>query len=177
MTKSSRTVATIKRGLHNLPAGAVEEPRAFPIFETIPPGCTAFRVEDSAMEPHIGRGECAVVDTNDREIILEEVFLVLQNGGPILWQVNKPSPSWIGENYAQRSTAMLSPLNKPKRLANGDQEWPKPLHLSDGPIYIDALVRMTDTDGLAGIRAFALRHGNCSTRTGSGGTAATTRNK
>jgi hypothetical protein len=37
---------------------------------------------------------------------------------------------------------MMHPLNRPHLLSNGEIDWSGPLHMSDGPIYLDALARM-----------------------------------
>ena len=50
--------------------------RALTLFEMLPPGHVALRVEDDASEPHLHRGEYAIVDTTDRDPVHGELFMV-----------------------------------------------------------------------------------------------------
>jgi hypothetical protein len=102
--------------------------RAYPIFNTLPDGCRAFPVADDRHAPHLRAGEIAVVDPHDTRIDFGEVHVVAQSRGPCLWQVVK---SQFVEGCAD-----LHPLNLPKP---GDFEAGRPVHMSDGPIYLDAL--------------------------------------
>lgn len=129
----------------NLPAVMDEsEPRAFPIMDEVPPGHALFRVDDETHEPHLHDGEWVVVDTNDREIVWGELYLVLQSSGPILWQIIRekrpdsvhPYPWSGGPPFA-----WMSPLSKPSFLPNGDIDIRGPIHLSDGPISASTLQR------------------------------------
>src|SRR5262249_23390243 len=66
--------------------------------------------------------------------------------GPHIWQVCQPKGIWakgkpLGGGRA-RPTAMLRPLNGPKLLPDGQLDWSGAVHMSDGPIYLDALATL-----------------------------------
>jgi len=129
---------------HGMAAAMAENPdgeaaRAYPIFDAVPAGHMLFRVDDDCHAPHLQVDEWAVIDTTDRAVTWGELHLVLQSKGPFLWQVNRPYGIWARTVNPDRPTAMLSPLNRPKILPNGQIDWSKPVHLSDGPIYLDGL--------------------------------------
>lgn len=88
-----------------------------------------------------------MVDTAAREIEWSELYLVEQRRGPIIWQVCD-EPAWSREKreHPGRVCAMLRPLNRPASWEETEEiikATPQlgliPLHLSDGPIYLDCL--------------------------------------
>ena len=64
-----------------------------------------------------------------------ELYLIAQSRGPVLSQ--------IGADYRlegrEQPCAWLHPLNLPWRHPDGRLDITGPLHVSDGPIYLDAL--------------------------------------
>lgn len=53
--------------------------RALPIYSVIPALCIGYVVTDNRTEPHIRFGEIAVIDTQDREPLAGELFLIRYN--------------------------------------------------------------------------------------------------
>lgn len=88
---TSRAVATLVENVNLAVSDAdeAEEPRIFPIFDEVPPGCCLFRVGDNRHEPFLRDGDFVVVDTADRQMAVGELHLILQSDGPILWQIKK----------------------------------------------------------------------------------------
>jgi hypothetical protein len=109
--------------------------RAFPILSAVPVGHTVAYIGDDRHAPHLQPGEFAVVDTSERGIEFGELYLIHQSRGPVLWQ--------IGSDHRpegrDRPCAYLHPLNMPWRRVDGSLDMTGPLHVSDGPIYLDAL--------------------------------------
>ncbi|MEM7444878.1 MAG: hypothetical protein AAF414_16265 [Pseudomonadota bacterium] len=119
----------------------VGEYRAFEVFDHIPAGCQLQLVRDDRHDPHLRMGEWAVVDANDREIQLNEVFAVLQSGGINLWQIcpdhHKPLPVDEGqETFWLRPLDNIRGATKEERAADVERRFAeRRLHVSDGPIY------------------------------------------
>jgi hypothetical protein len=55
---------------------ALQEFRALTVFEALPPGCLGQLIPTDKFAPHLKRGEIAVIDTEDREPIQGEIYLV-----------------------------------------------------------------------------------------------------
>lgn len=108
-----------------------DEPRALPIYDTVPPGRVLWEIHSEKHAPHLKPGDWAVINTTARSIVFGELFLVLQSGGPVLWQLRedkRPGPA--------QGCAWLVPLNnKPPHLRAPDE----PIFMSDGPMQLDYL--------------------------------------
>ena len=50
--------------------------RSFIVYDHIPAGCIAFEMQNDDFDPHIRLGDFALIDTNDRDPIHEEFFLI-----------------------------------------------------------------------------------------------------
>lgn len=107
--------------------------RALPIFDDVPLGCMIYQERLEQHEPHIHAGEFVVVDTNIREIVFGELYLVLQSNGPYLWQARR--------SRIFTDCAILAPLNGPRVLPDGSTDMSRPLFLGDGPIKLECLKR------------------------------------
>lgn len=107
--------------------------RALPIFDDVPPGCMIYQERLEQHEPHIHAGEFVVIDTNLREIVFGELYLVLQSNGPYLWQVRR--------SRSLPDCAILAPLNGPRVLPDGSTDMSGPLFCGDGPIKLECLNR------------------------------------
>jgi hypothetical protein len=116
-----------------------DEPRAYLVRDEMPPGHTTHYVDDDRHWPHLKPGETALVDTSDRTIIWGELYLLRQFCGPMIWQICKePHPERVASNG--RPTAWMRPLNNPPPRLDAKGRWnPTGCHMSDGPIYLDAL--------------------------------------
>jgi hypothetical protein len=106
----------------------------------MPSGHTTVYIDDDRHWPHVKPGETVLVDTTDREIIFGELYLVRQSRGPRLWQITR-TPDVYRAPAESRATAFMRPLNNPvpRFLKDGRLDPSCPIHLSDGPIYLDAL--------------------------------------
>ncbi len=58
-----------------------KEYRALEVMTSVPQGCMLFPVMDDRSDPHLRRGEIAVVDTTDREPQHGEVFVIQWSDG------------------------------------------------------------------------------------------------
>ena len=122
--------------MHNLTNTLAEPATAFHLFDRVPEGCSLFTVPDNRHWPHLREAEWALIDEMDREIEWNEVYLVRNLKGQTLWQIT----SWPDSDKC----AYLAPFNRPRSIGQVDQ-WiadGKPLHMSDGLIYIDRLQEM-----------------------------------
>lgn len=57
------------------------EIRALEMFASLPASCIAHPVTDDRTEPHLRPGEFAVIDKNDREPVLGELYLAQWSNG------------------------------------------------------------------------------------------------
>ena len=113
------------------------------IFDHVPDGCRLHMLPDSMHAPWFRAGEWAVVDTTNTEIEWDQLYLVQQSNGPIIWQVC----DWKArDNEPSQPCAYLHPLNRPQSWEETkaiiDATPPMgmiPIHLSDGPIHLDYL--------------------------------------
>lgn len=121
---------------------AAPDIRAFEVYSDVPSGCRLEVVRDGGHAPHLRAGEMVVVDTNDREPALWELFAVLQSSGVNIWQIGpdrfKPMPADQGkETFWLHPLNRLAPHGTPeerqaeflRRASNGT------VYTSDGPIY------------------------------------------
>lgn len=131
MNELTTIEAAIRAGTHH---------QAFPIFESLPPGCTIWPVQGTRHEPHLHEGEWAVVDCNDRTISHGEVYLLRQGRGATIWQV-------CNETEAQRQSrcdpsgrcVWLKPLDNPRSAEDAMRRVMagRRVHMSDGPAQAD----------------------------------------
>lgn len=134
----AQAIATNTPSPRRSPVGAL---RAFEVFDHIPAGCQVQYVKDARHEPHLREGEWAVVDANDREIQLHEVYAVLQSGGVNLWQIApdrfKPMPADEGkETYWLRPLDNIRGATEAERKADLERRFTEGrVFVSDGPIY------------------------------------------
>lgn len=114
-------------------------PRALETLPEVPAGCFTVNIDGTRHHPHLRHGEIAVIDATQREIEWGELYAIRQSNGPCIWQVCRTPKLYGG---GKRPTAMMHPLNRPHMLSNGELDWSGPVHMSDGPIYLDALARL-----------------------------------
>ncbi len=142
---TSTALTTIELVPAGIKAGTAH--MAFPIYERIPPGCVPWPVMGDRHAPHLQDRDQALVDATDREIVWGEVYLVDQGVNAVLWEVcNETEKQRQRRDQPEQPCAWLRPLNRPRsweevqRIIN---ETPPgrlcPLHMSDGPIFLDAL--------------------------------------
>ena len=120
---------------------------AFPIYERVPPGCVPWLVMGDRHAPHLQDRDQALVDTTDREIVWGEVYLVNQGINATLWEVcNENEKQRQQRDQPERPCAWLRPLNRPRSWEEVQRIIKEtgpgrlcPLHMSDGPILLDAL--------------------------------------
>ncbi len=121
---------------------------AFPIYERIPRGCVSWPVMGDRHAPHLQDRDQALVDATDREIVWGEVYLVNQGVNAVLWEVcNENEKQRRQRDQPERPCAWLRPLNRPRTweevqriiAETGGPDRLCPLHMSDGPILLDAL--------------------------------------
>jgi len=113
--------------------------RAYPVFVRPPEGCLSLLVGDTRHTPHLRPGERAVYDPTDTEIQFGELYVVQQSRGPAIWQVSNEGRGCGGE----RAAAWLRPLNGPTSYDDAVERMKRGrCHMSDGPIYLDALQGM-----------------------------------
>ncbi len=97
--------------------------------------------------PHLQDRDQALVDAADREIVWGEVYLVDQGVNAVLWEVcNEPEKQRQQRDQPERPCAWLRPLNRPRSWEEVQRIIKEtrpgrlcPLHMSDGPILLDAL--------------------------------------
>ncbi len=119
------------------------ELRAFQIFDRIPTGCIVHREDSGKHEPHIHRDEWVLVECTDREIVLDELYLVMQSGGPTIWQVVRVRPNHLELNPHLAECVLLRSFQSASVLPNGEIDWRKPVYVSDGYIPLDYLALKT----------------------------------
>jgi hypothetical protein len=110
-----------------LPAPNQTDLRAYVLYDVVPPGCTIMQATCDQHWPHLKAGEWAMVDTREREPEHGEIFVVMQNNGPALWQTY-----W----QVKHETWYLRAINSPRSGAETD-EWlrtGRTLYLSEGAI-------------------------------------------
>ena len=112
---------------------------AYPVFRFIPDGCRLHCVQDDRNMPHLRPGEWVVLDTEVDQIDWGEVYVVHYDnpmgGRDVLWQVH---PCREGTD---RPCAWLRPLDRPRTLEEAHIMLRQgKACLSDGPIFIDALM-------------------------------------
>ena len=121
------------------------EHRAFPVYETIPPGCTPWFVPNDRFEPHIHRREQVLINTNDREAEHGEFFPIAQELGPELWQVCIDKVKAVvcvrplNNNIPPGGIEEL--IKKTKLRRRGEIPF-LPVHMSDGPLKLEYLPKM-----------------------------------
>ena len=54
----------------------MSELRALEMMRSVPEGCIAFPICDDSTEPHLKPGEFAIVDTNDRDPVVGELYVI-----------------------------------------------------------------------------------------------------
>lgn len=117
------------------------------IFGCVPDGCILHLQNDGRHAPHLRGGEWAVVDTEDREVEFGDLYLIQQNSGPVIWQVNL-EPDWLRQSRGQpeRPCVVLQPLNRPDSWAEIEETIAVtppfgmlPLYMSDGPLFAEHL--------------------------------------
>ncbi len=111
---------------------------AFPMFKTVPLGCTVWLVNGREHEPVMKPGEWAVIDTTDRDIEFGELYLVRQYSGPIVWQVCQ---NGLARPDGGRPCAMLRPVAGHYRTIEEVHRAFRTgrVFTSDGPIYLEYL--------------------------------------
>jgi hypothetical protein len=70
-----------KAGSFPTPIPEIQELRALELMSRIPVGCALFPVMDDRSDPHLRRGEIAVVDTADRDPQHGEVYVIEWSSG------------------------------------------------------------------------------------------------
>ena len=120
------------------------EYRALQVYSDVPSGCELHLIKDGCHAPHLRVGEFAVVDTEDREIVYGELFLVQQTRNQQVWQVRRGDENPIYSHDPERPTAWLRPLNGPRSMEDVEERWRRgqPVYTSDGPIYLDCLTEL-----------------------------------
>ena len=63
-------------GASALPNPMQPELRAFIVYNQLPAGCIAFPITTDNSEPHLRKGDIAVVDTREREGVEHELFVI-----------------------------------------------------------------------------------------------------
>lgn len=125
----------ITAAVTNLPAtidGAAEDGTAFPIFDHVPQGHGLWPVIGNQHAPHLCSGEWVLVDFNDRDIRVGDVYLTIDSSGPKIWQV-RLLPAHQFKNGANERHFALAPLNQPTRDRNGKPLPGQRLYAADGP--------------------------------------------
>lgn len=123
-----------------LPAILTEQ-RALEVMDKVPLGHGLMRIDDDRHEPHLWRFESAVYDTNDREPAWDELFVIQQSAGPIIWLVSRAKAPWQTTTAKGEPVAMLHPLNKTKwrDMPDGRKEPVGEMRMSDGPLPLSYL--------------------------------------
>ena len=119
---------------NNLPTPIPAQPelRALEVFDTVPPGCLVMQILDLSHDPHLRRGEWAVIDPTDREIAWGELYALHQERGPWIWQVVPTPPEWFGANPPAEPVPYLRPSNPRRARTLGDMDAGRPALLADG---------------------------------------------
>lgn len=112
---------------------ANREPCQIEVFDHIPLGCKLELLNSTAHDPYYRLGEFAVVDLTDREFADGEVFLIKYpiSGRRDVRQVEMRPYRNSGGAY---DGIYLHPMQRCTILPDGDLDWSKPIHLSDGPL-------------------------------------------
>jgi len=119
-------------GFHSLQPTS---PRAFQLFERVPPGCELHRVHDGALCPHLRAGELVVVDMADREYQFGELYLVQwSTGHRSLRQVKKRKYFVDAAKTIEAEGVWFLALVRLTFLADGRIDSRSELFLSDGPL-------------------------------------------
>ncbi|MEJ0068304.1 MAG: hypothetical protein WDO24_05755 [Pseudomonadota bacterium] len=108
----------------------ITELRALEIFSNVPDGCRLHLMSDDRHDPHLREGEWAVVDPSDRDLVSGELYQIQWKSGTerlAIMQVTRRLRHGVDGIW-------LTPLRKPVFLPNGDLDWSKPIHMSDGPL-------------------------------------------
>lgn len=82
--------------------------RALAIFDSLPRNHRTLLIEDDASAPHLKAGECAVIDTTDRELQAGELYVIRYDSGDrrryIVQIRSTASGWWAGDLAGYRQT-------------------------------------------------------------------------
>jgi hypothetical protein len=110
-----------------------KEYRALEVITQVPEGCMLFPVMDDNSDPHLRRGEIAVVDTADREPQHGEVYVIQWSSGHrCITQL--VGPGFTGFSPAEKDHWWTGPLTRRESVpGHGD------LRMIDGPRSKEAM--------------------------------------
>lgn len=106
-------------------AHTTPELRAYPIFEKLPEGCFAHPVSDDDNWPILRAGEFVVVDPNQTEPVLRELFVVNWSNGTRRVAETRKWGSWDG--------IAIGGLRRRKLMTLAGGECGEPMLWNDGP--------------------------------------------
>ena len=146
MTQLATTHTFRELTLTAMPDASEADPQTLhqvlPTYYEVPRGCGVHTMLDDRMEPLMHRGDMAVIDFNDRDLVPGELYLLLNGNGPQLWQiVYEPKTNRERMGRARGDCVWMHPLNRPRSKAECDR-WVRerrPLRTSDGPLKTEAL--------------------------------------
>lgn len=117
------------------------------VYRTLPPSCVPFVVDDDYSFPFIERGECVVIDTEDRTARAGDIYVIQWNGGSrnlcqamlSRWQKEGEEPSW---NVGSMKRATPEELDRflddvRNNMSKGIPTWTG--GWSEGPFALDHL--------------------------------------
>ena len=126
---------------------------ALPVFDRLPSKHMLVEIDGNYHYPTLLKGDQVVVDMSDKELVEGELYAIQQSRGPHVWQVCFETPERAAKReHPERPCAWLHPLNR-KSFEDAMREADErrivsegvamipilDVHLSDGPIYVDAL--------------------------------------
>ncbi len=115
-----------------------------PVFSELPPHCAIRYVRNEAHAPYIRTGNAVVIDTADRELILDRLYLYQQTSNDHMWQISAVPSGWKID--CDEPCGMFHPLNRLRpregqsyddaidELRKRNPSGKLPLFLSDGPM-------------------------------------------
>lgn len=107
---------------------APSEVRALTVLASVPTGCRAMPMPDDRNDPHLRRGEVAILDLADCALVHGELFVVQYGSGPAIMQA-------VWRTTGDLSAWWALCLNRPKDWPEA-QAWMaagRALPMGDGP--------------------------------------------
>jgi len=128
--------------------------RSFIVYDELPANCIAYEAPNDDTEPHIGDGEFAVIDTEDRALINGELYLIEWKSGirddrrqlvlltarPGRYGKKNADGSWSHTEWEECSMWFLGGYKRRQFRTSGGECVGPPLRWVDGPYDDDGVL-------------------------------------
>lgn len=107
---------------------------ALPMLGRPPAKCRLYLISDTRNAPFLRPGEYAVIDLEDRDYRVGDLYLVgyLNRRGECVYAISQVAEAPYGTSEGERTGSWLLPMNRPKDRAEAIGPRAE-IHLADGP--------------------------------------------